>query len=875
MLLHPVNITKCLMKQKHLKVSSLFCIAFTAILCLTTHDIEAQTKKKKNKKGETTEIPTPPVKKEKSIADLVKSSKKIKGLFPIYQDTINGSIQMIVSDDQIDKEFIYFSQIADGVMDAGRVNRGAYMGSKVVKVEKYFDKIEFVAQNTSFYFDPENPLSKSKDANVANGNLASLQIEAYDKKNGLYLIKADELFLNETFAQVKRPSFPGESPTAFKLGTLNKGKTKVNSIKNYPENTNLEVEYVYSSPSVLNNGSNAVADGRNVSIKVFQSLMAMPENDYQPRYDDPRVGYFTTEVDDKTTTKSIPYRDVIHRWNLVKKDPNAAVSEPVEPITWWIENSTPLEWRQTITDAVLQWNVAFEKAGFKNAMVVKVQPDDADWDAGDLKHNVLRWTSSPEPPFGGYGPSFVNPRTGQILGADIMLEFAHFSNRVFYDKLYSLASLDKPFEASENDDTHLYCSLGHQLQEEVMFANATASAYANSDYEMERIKKESMMALIMHEIGHTLGLNHNMKASQLYSPAQLNDADFIEGKCLTASVMDYAALNITRDRSKQGQYDDVTVGPYDIWAIQLGYKPFSTEAERQALLNESTKPEHIFGNDADDMRAPGKAIDPRVNVSDQSNDQITWAVDRIELSNDLMKNAKAKFTKSGESYEELRRVYYLLSNQKATSGNIISRFIGGVYIDRAMAGQNGATKPYTPVSLKDQKRAMAALSKYVFAPDAFDAPNELYNYLAIQRRGFNFRTPEDPKIHNQVLTYQKNVLNHLLHYNTLQRITDSELYGNEYKLSSFMTDLNNAIFKADIYGNVNSFRQNLQLEYTNMLIGILTGKQGDNYTNAAKSMALYNLKNIKTIAGASGDVASIAHKQHLRTIIDNALEEIK
>ncbi|MFI0428904.1 zinc-dependent metalloprotease [Mariniflexile sp. HMF6888] len=864
------------MRHTKLHAARYAYIALALFTLLSFQNIESQNKKKKNKKENTTEAPARPAKKEKTIAELVKSSKKIEGLFPIYQDTITGSLQMIISDKQIDKEFIFFSQIADGVVDAGRTIRGSYMGSKVIKIEKYFNKIEFVAQNTSFYFDPKNPLSKSKEANITNANLASLHIEAHDKKNGLYLIKADELFLNETFTQVKRPSSPGKSPTTFKLGGLNKSKTKINSIKNYSENTNIEVEYVYSSPAVLNNGSNAVADGRNVSIKVFQSLMAMPENNYEVRYDDPRVGYFITQVDDKTTTKSIAYRDLIHRWHLEKKDPNAAISEPVEPITWWIENSTPLEWRETITNAVLQWNVAFEKAGFKNAMAVKVQPDDATWDAGDIKYNVLRWTSSPKPPFGGYGPSFVNPKTGQILGADIMLEFSHFTNRVFYDKVYSLATLDTPFEAPEhNEPNHMYCTLGHQLQEEVMFASAAVSTYTNSDLEMDRIKKESMMALIMHEIGHTLGLNHNMKASQLFSPEQLNDAEFIEGKCLTASVMDYAALNITKDRSKQGQYDDVAVGPYDIWAIQLGYQPFSSEAEHQALLNESTKPEHIFGNDADDMRAPGKAIDPRVNVSDQSNDQITWSIDRIELSNNLMKDVKTKFTKSGESYEELRRVYYLLSSQKATAGNTISRFIGGVYVDRAMAGQEGGTQTYTPVSLKDQKRAMAALSKYVFAPNAFDAPNDLYNYLAIQRRGFNFKTPEDPKIHKQILTYQKNVLNHLLHYNTLQRISDSELYGNEYKLASFMTDLNNAIFKADIYGNVNSFRQNLQLEYTYMLIAMVTKKQSGNYTNNAKSMALYNLKKIKAMASVSGDVASIAHKQHLRTLIDNALKEIK
>ncbi|HEX9601425.1 MAG TPA: DUF5117 domain-containing protein [Mariniflexile sp.] len=267
------------MRHTKLHTARYAYIALALFTLLSFQNIESQNKKKKNKKGDTTEAPTRPAKKEKTIAELVKSSKKIEGLFPIYQDTITGSLQMIISDNQIDKEFIYFSQIADGVLDVGRTIRGSYMGSKVVKIEKYFNKIEFVAQNTSFYFDSENPLSKSKEANITNGNMASLQIEAHDKKNGLYLIKADELFLNETFTQVKRPNSPGESPTAFKLGNLNKSKTKINSIKNYSENTNIEVEYVYSSPSVLNNGSNAVADGRNISIKVFQSLKTIMKLD--------------------------------------------------------------------------------------------------------------------------------------------------------------------------------------------------------------------------------------------------------------------------------------------------------------------------------------------------------------------------------------------------------------------------------------------------------------------------------------------------------------------------------------------------------------------------------------------------------------------
>ena len=865
------------MKIYNLKAVKLLCLAFVLSAFLAPQDIQAQKKNKKKKgKTELPQKPDPKKDKEKKISDLIKSSKEIDGLFKMYQDTVSGSLQMIVTEDQIGKEYIHFNQVGNGVLDAGRF-RGAYGGSKVFKIKKYFDKIEFVTQNTSFYFDPNNAISKSSDANLSEGNMASVKVEAYDKEKGLYLIKADDLFLKETLSQIKPPRFPGQAPTAFSLGNLDKTKTKINSIRNYPENTDLEVEYVYSSPSVLNGGSEAVTDGRNVSIKVYHSIIAMPSNDYEIRLDDPRVGYFTTQVNDQTSTGSAPYRDLVHRWNLQKKDPEAAISEPVEPITWWMENSTPVEWRETITQGVLEWNKAFEKAGFKNAMVVKMQPDDADWDAGDIRYNVLRWTSSPNPPFGGYGPSFVNPRTGQILGADIMLEYVHFTNRVMYDKLFDLASPAAEFNPSPYKEyDQLFCSLGHVMHENTMFGQAVLASAGATDLEMARMKKEAMISLIMHEVGHTLGLNHNMKASQLFSPEQLADADFIKGKALTGSVMDYAGINLTKDRTKQGQYYDMSVGPYDEWAIQFGYTPFKSEQEAADLLNQSTKPELIFGNDADDMRSPGKAIDPRVMIGDLSNDQIGYSIDRFELVNNMMKDVKEKFTKNGESYQELRRAYTLLSGQRATAANVISRFIGGVYVDRAMAGQEGGTQPYTPVSLQDQKRAMNALSKYVFAPNAFDAPNDLYNYLAMQRRGYNFfRSPEDPKIHEQVLTYQKNVLRHVLHPNTLQRISDSELYGNKYSLSTFMTDLNSAVFKADIYGNVNSFRQNLQVEYTNMLIDALTGKQKDKFTNNAKSMALYNLKNIRAMAAPSGNVSSRAHKQHLRTLIDNSLKEIK
>ncbi|RSC92713.1 zinc-dependent metalloprotease [Tenacibaculum singaporense] len=861
------------------KQLKLVCLLFLTISIAGIQDINAQKRKKKKNKAKT-EISSKSKKKKpkKTIKSLTKSSKKLDGLFTIYQDTVTGDVKLLLKKDQLDKDFIYFSQIADGVTEA-RAFRGSYRGSSIFNIKKHFNKIEFVAPNTSFYFDENNAISKSARANISDAIIASTKILASDEKKGEYLIDANPLFISEVFTRIKAPNFPKSSPFAFKLGRFDKKKSKINSIKNYPENTNLKTEYVYNNPSVLNQGSRAIKDGRYISIKVFHTFMNVPENNYQTRMDDPRVGYFLTTTNDMTSTETVNYRDFIHRWKLVKKNPDLAISEPIKPITWWIENSTPKEFIETIKEGVLAWNEAFEKAGFKNAMVVKVQPDDATWDAGDVRYNVLRWTSSPNPPFGGYGPSFVNPKTGEILGADIMLEYVHFTNRVKYNKIFGdvskASSEEEALAIFTNENNHMYCSAGHLMHENTMFGKTVLAATGASDLEMEGMKREAMKSLIMHEVGHTLGLNHNMKASQLFSPEQLADADFIKGKCLTGSVMDYAAINLTLDRSKQGQYYDTAVGPYDIWAIQYGYTPFKNRAEMDALLAQSTKPELIFGNDADDMRSPGKAIDPRVMTGDLSNDQIKYSIDRIKLANNMMKNIKQRFSKNGETYEELRNAYYILNGQAARAGDVISRFIGGVYVDRAVSGQENAAQPYTPVSLADQKRAMEALKTYVFAPNAFNAPKDLYNYLARQRRGFNFfARSEDPKIHAEVLSYQKRVLNHILHRNTLQRISDSELYGNQYKLANFMTDLNNAIFKADINTNVNSFRQNLQTEYTKMLLKMINGKS--KYTNASKAMALYNLNRIKSwVSNGVGNIATKAHKNQLKLLINNTLKDVK
>ena len=855
------------MKNKLLLYLSLAAL----FIASASTDIHAQKKKKKGKKVEAAAPPKKEKKGPKKIADEVKSHDQIDGLFTFYRDSVSGSVKMVITDEQLEKEFIHFYYFENGITE-GRMNKGSFRGSKIFKIRKYYNKIEFVAQNSALYFDPENPLSRSAEANVSHAILFSGKIVAGSPEEKKYLIEADGLFLKDHLGVINRTA-QNKDPKAFKLGNLSSSKTKYVDIRNYENNSDVIVEYVFDNKKPNPVDSDAITDTRFVTTQVQHSFIAVPDNGYTPRYDDPRVGYFLTEVTDMTTKDVIPYRDLIHRWHLVKKNPDAALSDPVEPITWWIENTTPYEFRETIKKGVLAWNKAFEKAGFTNAMAVKVQPDSAEWDAGDISYNVLRWTSSENPAFGGYGPSFVNPRTGQILGADIMLEYIHHTIRVRYDELFDLVNGFESYEkmAEEIDDPQ-FCIASELSQMNTLFGITAMSALdANAD-DIKGLQEEAMMRLIMHEVGHTLGLNHNMKGSQRFSPEELYNKEVIAGKALSTSVMEYPAINVSINPQTQGHYYDMAVGPYDAWAIQFGYGYFDSEEEMQKHLAQSAKPELVFGNDADDMRRAGKAIDPRVMIYDLSNDPITYAIDRCKIVNDLMPKLKEKYSKEGESYQALSQAFNTLSRQYSISGTVISRYVGGVYVDRTMVGQEGATQPYTPVSLADQKRAMDALSKYIFAPDAFSVPSELYNYLALQRRGFNFfSSTEDPKLHARVIRAQSGVLSHLLHYNTLQRISDSELYGNKYGLSTMMTDLNNAIFKADAYKSVNSFRQNLQLEYVKKLISILETKKG--YTNMAKSMALYNLQAAKKLASNGyGNTATKAHKQHLLLLINDALD---
>ena len=798
----------------------------------------------------------------KKIDDIEKKTKGCDiydGLFTLYQSKEDGKSYLELDTSHLDKEYIYFSYYENGVLEAGSV-KGRFRGSKIIKITKFYDNIDITVQNTKYFFDKESPLSNAANTNINTPLIISEKIIAKDNSKTKFLINADNIFLNESFQQVKSSYYPGYK--GFKLGNLSKSKTRYHKIRNYPENTDVIVNYTYESKYPSSRGGGAITDSRSVSVLVQHSLIEMPQNNYKARYDDSRVGYFTTQTNHMTTTDRVNYRDFIHRWNLVKKDPSKKVSEPVNPIVFWIENTTPYELRDIIKEGVESWNIAFRSSGFENAIQVKIQSDTASWDAGDIRYNVLRWTSSPNPPWGGYGPSFVNPRTGEIIGADIMLEWSYITRRIYEDNLFIKEGVDL---------NHHYCNAAKYQQLETSLGMDYINTF-DLDEEMEKdLVKQSLYRLVLHEVGHTLGLNHNFKGSTLLSNEELNNKEIVNEKGVCNSVMEYPAINIAKNPKNQGLFFDIKPGFYDIWAIQYGYSEFINEDIEKAslakILSRSTEKELAFANDALDMRYPGKGTDPDAMIYDLSSNPIDHSIDKMEMIVDILKRLKDKYTEKNDTYQELYQAYRTLVYSYFQALEIVSRQIGGVHVDLSHTYQEVSVKPFEAVDINTQIKAMNVLSEYGFSNKVL-LQDDVFAYLQQQRRGF--RVSSDPTIHQRILTYQSRLLNHLLNSNVLLRITNSALYGNKYKLTDYMIDLRNSIFLSDMNSNISTVRQNLQISYVKRLISIIAPKT--RYDNISQSCAYYNINWLKeNINSTKGDLSTRQHKKYMLYLINDAL----
>ena len=751
--------------------------------------------------------------------------KELNGFMNILHETEEDKYYLIIEEDKINKEFIYFAYILNGPQDVG-ASGGSMGDGSILEFRKFKDDIGLYKINTKYKYDDSNKISQSKLTNIIEAFMGRFKVVV--KEDNKYLISADKLFLSEMLTSVT-PNIPKEYMEYYDLniGKIDKSKTYINDVRNYPKNTAIEINYGFFNPTPKPGGSvDAVADKRYTFISARHLFVEMPDDKFEPRIADQRIGYFSEKVTDLSSYDSYPARDLMNRWRLIKKNPEAELSEPVEPIVYWVENSTPEEIRPFVVKGIEGWNAAFEKAGFKNAVVAKIQPDDAEWDAGDIQYNVVRWASTPNPQFSGYGPSIANPRTGEIIAADIVQEFNAIKRGYTYRKLWGYTEDNDPLE-------------------------------------------QWIVSLTMHEVGHTLGLRHNFKSSWIYNADDIHNVS-ITGKSHIGSVMDYDPINLAPAGTPQGNFFPHGPGIYDKWAIEFGYTPNMTDEERDLILAKASIPEYVFGTDGDAMGSPGSNTDPRAKRYDLSGDPVTYTSRRIEILDAKIKELPSIFLVDGNTSTEFRSNFFSLVREKGRFMEGVSRLIGGVYSNRTVNGTD--LTPFEAVAYEDQKKAMSLITSKLLSNDAFIFDENILKYLQYEKRAAyssSERGNEDPQLHEVVLGLQGRVLAHILHPRVMTRLVDSSQYGNTYLPNEVLDDLQEGIFVAKEVPT--TFKMNLQSNYVD---GLIKGLSDSDYDEISRSAIYNSLIKIETFTKRLYGTDEL--KNHLKFLnwkINKALEE--
>jgi len=523
-------------------------------------DHSQRSHEKKSSKGKTkTDKPNG---KEKSFESLIEDKVVIEGLFTFYLDTVDNSMLMAITPEQFGPIFLCGesrTQAEGNFFDNGSMRRTfpfyfKQVGKQIMLLEK----------NLRIRADSGLAIHDAVASGISDFLVASTEVKStpHDSTKAI-LVDAGDIFIQDA------------GNIGYFLGTqartglrLDKKNSYFGEVKSFPENSEISVRLLYST----NNPQSGTTMQNPYSFfhTYHYSLSTLPETDFVPRLADDRVGYFQTVYQDYSELDTpSPYVRYIDRWHLKKKNPDARISEPVEPIVYWVDKRTPLEYRDAVAEGIEFWNEAFERIGFRNAVIAKQMPDTATWDPADVRYNTVQWMVQPG---GGYavGPHRSNPFTGQIYDADIrvsadfiryMFNFAeNWIRPLSFDGLTPEG--DDPFEAPERpqleENGHMFhqCRYAEESCRDAAFAMAYLNTMVGDLADKDSLTKEYVHAyiveLVAHEVGHTLGLRHNFKASSIYTLEQMSDRDFTRRYGTTGSIMDYAAANLAPPGMPQG-----------------------------------------------------------------------------------------------------------------------------------------------------------------------------------------------------------------------------------------------------------------------------------------------------------------------------------
>lgn len=830
-----------------------------------------------------------------------------KGFFTLYKKHENLYLELTPK--QMGTPVLGIFSCARGI-GQNFILGGLPLGDHLLEFQRAGDHVLVLEKNTRFTAAKDSPMAKAVDLSEGSSVLASLKIESEQDSSKAVLVDLAPLVVSDVADLAEQMRFALLGPTGPRSVRFDKDRSALGKVKVFPENAEVEALLTYSPNDRTGLDVSAVSDERYIPITVHYSFSKLPEQPMQPRVADDRVGYFLTAVKDFSRDDSENFWvRYVNRWRLEKKDPNAALSEPVKPIVYYIDRTIPEAYRPYVKKGIENWQKAFEAAGFKNAIIAKDAPDDPDWDPEDVRYSTIRWITSSEPSFGAIGPSRVDPRTGEILDADILVEASIVQS---YRNIYrryagpdAIAQMALPSLQLQAAPSYLPPEMRCDMQQGIADGGALMNIGMLADGSLppgspvpEAYLGQAITEVTMHEVGHTLGLRHNFRSSTSTPWDKLTDVAWTSKHGITSSVMDYPTPNIASDRSKQGEYYTTTVGDCDDWVIRYGYTPSgSTDLQKdgafaRAIADESTKPGHEYSTDEDTY--PLDALDPRTNIFDLGDDPLAFAKDRTAYIASLWRNGKLSeriLGKDGD-YPVLRRAMDTLLGQYTSALGMAVKFIGGQYESRLHHNQDGA--PLAPVPASKQRDALDFLSRRAFAADAFAMSPQLLNTLAPDRwshwgmpnpfgAGPNARL--DYSLNDRVLAIQTTLLNALTSPSLLARLREAESHSAEpFRLAEHMDRLTRGL-----WGEVGAAttgmraldgpgtRRELQRAYVDRLANMVTSPAAGT-PDDARALARLQLTRIDsrcanalTAKAALGDYTR-AHLMETRARIRRALD---
>jgi hypothetical protein len=719
---------------------------------------------------------------------ITKDAKSDPGVFTVH--SVKEKIYYEIPRQELGKEFLWVSQIAKTTLGVGYGGQAA--GNHVVRWERHNNRVLLRSVSYEVVADPSLPISRAVQAANNETIIMSFFVEALGKDDSV-VIDVTRLFTTEVTEFSAR--------TRLRARGFDASRSFVEHVKSFPTNVEVSVTHTYTSPPDLspagggggpqptpNPFAQGMRPGTNATVLMHYSMVKLPDKPMMPRLFDERVGYFSVRKTDYGLDEHrAPRRVYITRWRLEKKDPSAALSEPVKPITYYIDPATPTKWVPFIKRGVEKWQAAFEEAGFKNAIIARDAPtprEDPEWSPEDARYSVIRWL--PSTIENASGPHVNDPRTGEILESDIQ----------FYHNVMNLSRDWYFLQVGPLDPRARKLPLPDDLMGSLI------------EY------------VTAHEVGHTLGFQHNMKASSLYPAEKLHDREWIKKMGHTPTIMDYSRFNYVAQPEDNIDVADLIpgIGPYDKWATMWGYKPIPgarTPDEEKKTLDEWARqqdktPWLRFSTADSGGSDPGEQTEA---VGD-ADAVLSSAMGMKNLARvaDMLLTAT---TRAGEPYDDLEELYGRMLGQWTTEMNHVASIVGGYDSQQKHGGQDGVR--FVAVPRARQAAAVAFINDNAFQTPVWAIKPEI------------LRRIEPTGALERIRANQMRVLNSLMNNNRVARLVEQEALDGAaaYHPADFFADVRRGVWR-ELDGRqvrIDAYRRNLQRGYINLMAEKLNGRQ--------------------------------------------------